>query len=74
MINIIDQRQDRTDKVTISEFKVDVTIINNSVIKVNGKYVVRTYKDDWMRQDADWKTQEISAAKQITEQLNAHRK
>ena len=74
MIDIIDQRKGKPEPVSISEFKVNVTIISNSVIKVNNKYVIRTYKDDWMRQDATWQTQEISAAKQITEQLNANRK
>ena len=74
MINIRDQRQGKKHPVSIPERDIDITIINNSVIKVNGKYVIRTHLNDWMRQDAVWTADEIDAAKQIIKELNKNRK
>ena len=74
MINIIDQRQGNNKPVSVPGTKVNVTIINNNVIKVNGKYVIRTYLNDWIRQEGVWPVDEIDAAKHIIKQLNAQRK
>ena len=74
MINITDQRQGDGNFASKPESQVNVTIINNSVIKVNGKYVIRTYLNDWVRQDAVWSDEEIDASKVIIKRLNADRK
>ncbi len=74
MIKVTDQRQGDGNFASIPASQVDLTIINNSVIKVNGKYVIRTHLNDWMRQDAVWTPEEIDAAKMITKRLNADRK
>ena len=72
MTKIIDQRKDQAP-IEVSELTINITIINNSVMKVNGKYLIRTSGNDWMRQDAVWLPQEIDAAKHIIKQLNAQR-
>jgi len=74
MINVTDQRQGDGNFASMPERQVDVTIVNNSVIIVNGKYVIRTHLNDWMRQDAVWAPEEIDAAKMIIKRLNADRK
>ena len=74
MINITDQRRGTGNFISVPESQIDVTIINNSVITVNGKYVIRTNLNDWMRQDAVWTADEIDAAKQIINELNKNRK
>ena len=74
MINVTDQRQDTGNFISVPESQIDVTIINNSVITVNGKYVIRTNLNDWMRQDAVWTADEIDAAKQIIKEINKNRK
>ena len=74
MINITDQRQGAGNFISVPESHIEIVIINNSVITVNGKYVIRTHLNDWMRQDAVWLPQEIDAAKQITKELNNNRK
>ncbi len=74
MINVTDQRQGDGNFASMPESQVDVTIVNNSVIIVNGKYVIRTHLNDWMRQDAVWTPEEIDAAKVIIKRLNADRK
>jgi len=74
MINITDQRKGTGNFISVPERQIDVVIINNSVIKVNGKYVIRTHLNDWMRQDAVWTADEIDAAKQVIRQLNQNRK
>ena len=74
MINVTDQRQGDGNFASMPESQIDVTIINNSVITVNGKYVIRTHLNDWMRQDAVWPSEEIDAAKMIIKRLNAYRK
>ena len=74
MINITDQRKGDGNFISMPESQVNVTIINNSVIKVNGKYAIRTGLNDWVRQDAVWTPEEIEAAKMIIKRLNADRK
>ena len=72
MINIIDKR---TSEQSFSPAQnVDIVIISNSVITVNGKYIIRTGLNDWIRQDAVYTENEIDASKQVINRLNASRK
>ena len=72
MINIIDKRTGKQSFVP--EKEVEVVIISNSVITVNGKYIIRTGLNDWVRQDAVYTENEIDASKQVINRLNASRK
>ena len=72
MINVTDKR---TGSQTFApEQNVDIVIISNSVITVNGKYIIRTGLNDWIRQDAVYTEAEIDASKQVINRLNASRK
>jgi len=72
MINVTDKR---TGSQTFApEQNVDIVIISNSVITVNGKYIIRTGLNDWVRQDAVYTENEIDASKQVINRLNASRK
>ena len=72
MINVTDKR---TGSQTFApEQNVDIVIISNSVITVNGKYIIRTALNDWVRQDAVYTEKEIDASKQVIKRLNANRK
>ena len=72
MTNMIGKVKGKTAPVRASY--ISITIINNSVIKVNGKYLIRTSGNDWMRQEAVWTAGEIDAAKKIIRDLNKNRK
>jgi hypothetical protein len=73
-MEVVDQRQGDGNFINPKYDDISVIIINNSVIIVNSKYVIRTHLNDWMRQDAEWTPEEIEAAKYIVGRLNAQRR